>query len=415
MNISAHKQPRLESGRSLFRSLPLSLARRVSVFLVSHNISKVEELIELLGVYPLIYISVDLAVPETTQQLENFSRFVADGASIVLDVLLHEPRGDFILPIVKLLLRSKFVEALTLRKSHASPKEVKAISEFSVESINKCHLFQFSFDRTDDPEQEGRDAKAAAELVANDKKLCCLCIKNSGLKLPCARLKECGLLEALRTTNSLCYLGLGDAGIDAEGAILLAEVLQVNRTIEYLSIGANPFADKGVLALAESLLKITTLRTLKIPQVEATERGGMAIANALMGNNSLRQLHLKDDSLGPECGRAFAQMLKVNSSLRFLCLDFCELQAEGCKHFILALSVNRTLEVLRLNFNGITREDQVELTRKAKEGGVLKGLEVADRNLLASDTRQGNPKRVARNVMLWNKSYASHLISRYDT
>ena len=415
--MPACKSPKgARAERAAFRTLPVHLARKISFFLNPFQLSHTSTLLELLAEYPLPYLSVGLTVPKTRKELDAFATIVSDGARVVLDVTLYGLRGEFALPFACLLLRSTVVEGFTVVDANASLRTVELLSDHVAGSRNSSHFFHLSFSKEELAAEDAANngAKAIAKIVRDDSRLCCLDLKCSGLKFPCQVVHDCGLLAALSATTSLCYLQLANAGLDPEGAVLLADVLQANSSIEYVHLGENYLGDKGVLALAKVLESNTSLRALKLPLVGVTAVGGKALAKSLCRNNCLRQLHMKDDTLGPECGRAFADMLKVNSTLRFLCLDFCDLQADGCKHFVPAIAVNRTLEVLRLNFNGITVEDQFELKRQAEEGGVLSELEVCDRNLLVKVASANCNRSLAQQIEPWNRSYASHLISRRD-
>ena len=415
MAIINGKLPRrVGDERGLFRSIPMPLARRVSCFLNPLPVPQVEILVAFLRVYPLSFLSVRVTVPNTINELDTFATVVGEDASTVLDIVVKEPVGKYALPLVKLLLRSKAVEALTIHFAHATLEQTEILCNYVSASRNSFNFLHFNFNQAELEDEEAmvKGAKCLADLVLKDSHLSCLAIKRFGTKFPPELFIESGLLAALKLTKSLCYLRLRDAGIGPEAAILLAQVLETNRTIEQLGLGANPIGDRGVEAFAQSLSLNNTLQGLSLPLVGVTQKGAMSLANALYENKSLRLLYMKDDYLGPKCGKRFADMLKVNKSLHFLCLDYCDLQEAGCKAFISALAVNRSLKVLWLNFNGITWEDQVELTRVAKDGGVLERLEVSDINLLEKDLSGTILERETHHIVLWNKSYASHLMSR---
>ena len=408
--MAASKIVRREKDESLFRDLPLPLAQRISFFLSPLKVANAATLTSTLEVYPLPYLSVELTVPKTSNELDVFATIVSDNAPIVLDVFLHEPRGEHTKHFVKLLLRSKLVEALRLRDANASPQLVECLSAFTPESRNSCHLFHFCF--TNDPLVGSleRVATCLGDVVQNDSHLSCLDIKNfGGVEFPTFLLKACGLLEGIKRSSSLRYLRIVDAGLDPEAAILIAGVLASNKTIEYVGLGSNPIGDIGISALAQSLELNNTLKVLMVAHIGATGKGGKALAHSLCRNYTLRQLFLKDDGLGADCGYAFAAMLKVNRSLQFLCLDYCDLQPEGCRHFTSAIFVNRSLKVLRLNHNWIAWKDQIELIRTAEEGGTLRVLELSDKNLLA---REASHLTDAQQFEPWNISYASHILSR---
>ena len=395
----------------------MPLARRVSFFLNPLPVPQVEILVAFLRVYPLSFLSVRVTVPNTINELDTFATVVGEDASTVLDIVVKEPVGKYALPLVKLLLRSKAVEALTIHFAHATLEQTEILCNYVSASRNSFNSFHFNFNPEELEEENAmaKGAKCLADLVLKDRYICCLDVRRFGLNFPRGVFVESGLLAALKLTESLCYLRLADAGIGPETAILLAQVLETNRTIEQLGIGANPIGDRGVEAFAHSLSLNNTLQGLTLPLVGVTEKGATALANALCQNKSLRLLYMKDDCLGPECGREFADMLKVNTSLHFLCLDYCELQEAGCKHFISALAVNRSLKVLRLNFNGITWKDQVELTRVAEDGGALQELEVSDKNLLAKSLDKTIHASESHRIELWYRSYVSHLMSRHKS
>ena len=410
--MASFKLCRCEGSRtSLFCLLPLHLARWISVFLPAQVFADGEQLVRLLEFYPLPYLAVALSLPESRRAFDNFAKALEADRSISLDVSLTDLQGSFAGPFFKLIVHSDVVEAFTVRDCNVPFEVLKDISSMVAESRNQYHSFHFGFKLTT-PSALEKAAESIAGLVLRDKSLCCLDLRRSGLELPLPLLASCGLLGALKDTTCLRYIRLLEAGLDPEGAELLANALATNKSIEYVDLGENLIKDRGVLALAKTVETSTSLRALKLPAVGMSCKGGEALAQALCKNQSLQALHLKDDCLGPKCGHAFANMLKVNTSLLFLCLDFCDLEAKGCRSFINALSVNRTLEVLRLNFNGITSEDQEDLRLKATEGGVLKGLEVADWNLLGTQGTKSYKHDVAHKFDLWNTSYATHLVSR---
>ena len=403
------KLARREEVESVFRSLPLTVGKRISFFLSPLRAKNAAYLVKVLQVYPLPYLSVCIHLPNTQEEYDALSAVVTGNkdTDIIIDVFVCEPRPKFSLPLVKLLLTSTIVEALRLHDHNSSVEVVEFLSQSAAFSRNICHLFHFSFlpKAFSQPGSVGRVAKGLADIVKNDRSLCCLDVASFGVKLPTSMLKASGLLEALRTSTSLCYLRMADAGLDSEAAVLVANVLRKNKTLQYLSLSSNPIGDEGFAALAQSLEINSRLQVLNLAFTGATHKGAQALADSLCRNHSLRQLFLKDDCLGPKGGRAFADMLKINNTLRFLCLDFCELQAEGCRPFVSAMSVNRTLRVLRLNFNAIKWSDLVELVRRAVEGGVLKVLEVGDRNLLWEEASNFSEQQLEPR----NLSYARHL------
>ena len=405
---------RARDERSLFRSLPLPLARRVSFFLTPLQVTHVDILVEVLKVYPLSFLSVIVSVPTTSRELGIYRSVVSDDASTVLDVLLPKPRGEYTRPLLNLFLNSKVVEAIKLRDAKASLQVVESLSKSAANTKNLCHLLHFTF-TTETYSQKGSVGKMVqclTDLIKKDKQLCCLDIKSFGAEIPTATLKECGLLEAVKASTSLCYLRLVGAGLRPDAGVLVAKALESNKCLQFLCLGSNPIGDEGLVALAQSLESNTTLEVLLLCMVGATGVGAQALARSLCRNSSLRQLLLKDDCLGVEGGRAFAAMLKVNKSLHFLCIDYCDLQEEGCRHLISAISVNRTLRVLRMNFNGINWKDQLELTRRAEEGGTLRVLEVADKNLLKKEPCKCLQHSGAQQLEPWNRSYARHMVSR---
>ena len=76
-----------------------------------------------------------------------------------------------------------------------------------------------------------------------------------------------------------------------------------------------------------------------------------------------------------------------------------------------ALSVNKTLKLLRLNYNNMTPRDEADLTRVAKQAGVLEGLEARDYNALAPRGLGSLRGKVMHsyNYSKFGRSYTWHL------
>lgn len=309
----------------------------------------------------------------------------------LLDLSLRTTATTSNAELLKVLLRSSRVEALSLENTFMDVGIGSELLPSFETAANGAHLFKLRFQSPSPSFCNGSGAMNAArfvsELIARDQQIHHLALNESGLDLNCRALVECGLLQSLKNTRSLCYLALRGVGLDAKGAVLLARILETQPTILLLDISGNSVGEAGILAVAECVKKNTTLRFLALCACDATETAGCALAKALEVNTTVDLLCMRDDDLGAASGRAFAEMLKTNTTLHRLHLDYCDLKPEGCGAFVDALSKNQTLKHLTLNHSGIAFHDKIELIRVAKEQKALEILRLEDRNELTIPIR----------------------------
>ena len=322
--------------------------------------------------------------------------------------------------LLDVFLRSDRVEAVGLNNSRLDLTTAISLLPSLFEAQNEAHFLRLKFAKPEDrwnssaQKEATRAARLVSEVIAGDQRLVYFAANESGLDLSHTVLVECGLLDSLKVTRSLCYLLLRGVGLDAKGAVLLGHTMAHQGTIKLLEISSNAVGDRGIVGIANSLNTNKTLRFLCLGDCNVSSVGACALAKALETNRTLDLLCLSDDDLGAASGRAFASMLKKNSSLRRLHLDYCDLKPEGCKAFVEALRKNRTLKHLTLNHSGICFHDKVELVRLAKEFQVLEILQVEDRNELTIPI--GSPSRYTLStnypyLYSFDTNYARHVAS----
>ena len=409
-------------ARSLYKSLPLNIAKHITFFLYPHRLDYTDRFRDYLAVYPLCYFSVSLrlikAVDDCHDSFPSSIEAMLNWEDCpTIDIYL-ESFDESTIEFIKPFLRSQRVEAVTLcHMSLSATAAMELVSSFE-HAKNKAHLLRVmltesSNQKNDQQEEQVSTARIVAELVARDKKLIYLWANESRLELSGGTLVKSGLLDSLKATSSLCYLFIRDVGLDSEGAVLLGSVLEEQRTIVSLDITCNEVGDRGIVAFANCLKKNTALRLLCLGSCKASSVAGCAVAEALEVNNTLDLLYMSDDDLGAASGYAFAAMLKKNSTLRRLHLDYCDLEAEGCRAFIAALAKNRSLKHLTLNCCGISEFDKTELVRVAEKHRVLEILEVAFKNELTS-TEEVQCQYTASGAYWYSSdtNYARHLSAR---
>ena len=406
-----------EFERHPFRSLPLTLAKRVSLFLQPFQVDGLEGLVELIGAYPLSYLSVSVFLKSTqgVPQLlfaPQLLRLLRAEVGFRLDVTL---KGDFRKDVVDIFFGASAVEALAVTVSSLSLERAERLVNNLGSARNTASFVRIAVaEDIGDREDLSAIASRVADMVAVGHSLMSLDLKNGNFRLGYQRFVSCGLVQALQRTQSLCYLRLRNTGLDAKGVVLLSTVMATQNTIELLDVGENQIGNKGVIALAKCLESNNTLRVLFFGTVGATTEGGIHLANSLRRNSRLQVLIMKDDSLGPQSGKTFASMLKLNSSLSCLVLDYCDLGSRGCRSFLSSIQLNRTLKVLRLNYNGATLQDRVDFVHEAQGNGVIERIELADLNILekknAISTRRRCDAKVAYSA--FGTSYAWHLGAR---
>ena len=371
--------------------------------------------------YPLSYVSISLSldVKDSNRPLDRVSQVLETAACPVLDISLTCSPHASNLGILELLFRSKKVAAVGFKVlgSDMDAELIPHILQMFEESKNAAHLCRLKFHISPaiSKRNGSRLAQAVARLIQHDKALLYLDTSDSGIDFSLSSLVESKFLDALKLSNSLCYLRIRGVGMDADGAMLLSRTMASQRTVELLDISQNPVGNKGVCALAECLKRNTTLRFLILCSCDVSEHGACALANALEVNTRLDLLFLKDDDLGAPSGQAFAAMLKVNKTLRRLHLDYCDLKPEGCRPFVEALSKNRTLKHLGLVHSGIGYHDRMKLIEVAKNGRTLEILYVEDRNEL-SKVVQSQPRYTLLGsfayIYAFETNFAQHLRAR---
>ena len=303
-----------------FHLIPLHLARVIALYLDTYRIEKIQKLVDLVGAIPTCFLSIYLVFPLNARDRRYIREMLDDvtNAALTFDVKILSLQGRLDADLVKMLLQSARVEALTLEDVFINFKENVEVLKGFADSRNTAHFVHFSVGL-----KGGEDARRAvvegeqrvADFVSTDSQLVSFAYGVDVLGSDPRTVYKPGFVHALKLSESLRYLTLDFAYLDAQDAVVLCEALNSRSPIEYLRIGGNQIGDEGVISVAECLKTNTSLRYLLLVKVGVTSKGAVAIAEALCGNATLELLHMETALLGPSAGEAFASMLKVNSSL----------------------------------------------------------------------------------------------------
>ena len=112
-------------------------------------------------------------------------------------------------------------------------------------------------------------------------------------------IKEAAAVIARQFSASEIYLG--DKGLTAHDATVVAESLKSNTSVTAVNLHSNKeIGDEGAKALAEALKVNATVEKLHLEDCGIGDDGAAAIAEALRSNTSLTELNLRDNGIGEQ-------------------------------------------------------------------------------------------------------------------
>ena len=377
--------PSRKPQHSPFRDLPVEVAEEISFFANAIRIETPEDLRSCLRWHPILCISL-IMEPSKAWQIDSDSlrTILEDSKDFRLDVTLSNG-GDVtsfrrIAPVLSSLPQVVSLNLIFKLGVYCYSSTLESLERSANEylSIYSLPCPEFLVDEI----LEDEEPEVLARLLANAP-VKNLHLNESALYLGYHKLVETSLADSLKLTSKcLKYLWLRETGIDSKGAALLGKALETHESLELLDLCCNSICDEGAVAIADCLSKNCKLSILLLADVDMTSIGGVAVAQSLRSSRSnLSFLELRDD-LGTASGQAFASMLLVNQTLYFARFEYCNFGEEGCKNFIKTLQTNRTLKELSLNGCHVSDKDKRELTRVAREAGILEILVTNDINEL---------------------------------
>lgn len=203
-------------------------------------------------------------------------------------------------------------------------------------------------------------------------------------------------------------LDLSNNGIDAGGALLLAEALEAN-TIAHLDLGLNPLGDEGVQLLCVGLSRNSSVESLLLYHVGAAGPGMKAIAGVLDTHPSLSSLNLNSNAFDDAAAAIFAAALGHNKRLTSLSVRHAVASDAGLSMLVGALKTNTALKAMRVCLDEselLQLQLPVALAEALTVNQTLTVLEVFF-GVIANEAAQGLVDAVARNTTL--RTFDCHL------
>ena len=167
--------------------------------------------------------------------------------------------------------------------------------------------------------------------------------------------------------------------------MFLASALAFNTVLKTVDFSKNGIEADGAVALAENLRENRALGTLKLGSNSVGDAGARELAGVLAaGQESVFELDLSGNNIGDEGARALARMLRENRRLVKLDLSNNEVDYEGTAALAQALAENRTLRALHLGNNYVGVMGARALAEGLRRNAALEELHVGA-------TRSGTP------------------------
>ncbi|KAL0239497.1 hypothetical protein GEMRC1_009605 [Eukaryota sp. GEM-RC1] len=152
------------------------------------------------------------------------------------------------------------------------------------------------------------------------------------------------------------------AGVEAEGAIALAEALKVNCSITKIKLRSNSIGSKGGIAIANSLKMNSTVTEISLNHNSIDDVCMIALAEMLKVNSTLIEIDLRNNSIGNEGAIALAHGLKLNSTLTKVNLWGNSIVTEGAMQLAYSIQYNSAIIGINLVKNSIDKEN-IQLIR----------------------------------------------------
>ncbi|KAL0239950.1 hypothetical protein GEMRC1_010058 [Eukaryota sp. GEM-RC1] len=152
------------------------------------------------------------------------------------------------------------------------------------------------------------------------------------------------------------------AGVEAEGAIALAEALKVNCSITKIKLRSNSIGSKGGIAIANSLKMNSTVTEISLNHNSIDDVCMIALAEMLKVNSTLIEIDLRNNSIGNEGAIALAHGLKLHSTLTKVNLWGNSIVTEGAMQLAYSIQYNSSIIGINLVKNSIDKEN-IQLIR----------------------------------------------------
>ena len=269
---------------SLFVGLPITVQQIIAHFLLPNVVYSPEELAQLVEIYPLEYMSVELAKPLSQTSVNYFGKCKNEVSSLKEIVICG--KFDEWREVISSALGMP-LESCSLRATSMKRRDAQLLLSWCKTSKNKSHVFELVFDS-----MSKRDADITflhlADLIKCDKSLVYLDLR--GIQLRRAGVR---ILEELNTTGTLAFLQLYELEMPSHLATSLGQVLERQRTLFFLELGWNDIGDDGVAAIASALKTNITLMFLSLRHVKATGNGIVKLANSLCLKRSFTRFTIR--------------------------------------------------------------------------------------------------------------------------
>ena len=139
----------------------------------------------------------------------------------------------------------------------------------------------------------------------------------------------------------LTSLSLVNCGIDAGGALAMADHLRQNRTLKRLSLANNRVSDEGFTAICRAVQSNTRLRELLLANNQISSAGAAPLVRMLEVNCALQSLDLTANTFGAEGAEDLSMFLKKTAQQMHSCMLFPGTNAEDEVARVVASQSNR--------------------------------------------------------------------------
>ena len=374
----------MDSPRKKRQKLPLlheEAEQLIAHFLPVYFCQSAQTLKELLSVYPLRYLRVDLSFSGKTSLVgSEYAQAIALGKHKLSEVSVE--LGQYSQELLDACFSLPQLKCFTLQCSIEA--SIPAL-EYMLRS-QPCGVENvvFSLANSDIANSEWtRLVQLLLKLHTSNICTKLLAFIVTGVDLFTSGPEQSVDIKRLLAAPQLKTVNFRDLSISPAFIRPLAASLKGNNSkVVDLHICRCTIGDEGVILLSKALEFNATISGLALNTVEMSSTGATALAKSLERNNTVRYLLLRDDELGIEGGKALAKMLLVNKSLVGLKLQYVDLEIDGAAEFATVLKQNKTLKVLVLGYCNVSMATCKSLCKIAEEEGVLENFTYADFNTL---------------------------------
>jgi Leucine Rich repeat len=210
----------------------------------------------------------------------------------------------------------------------------------------------------------------------------------------------------LRRTGALSTLILSDNDLDAECAVMVADVLAAQRDqalavqqqmpagswmdrlrfwqptcLSKLVLDYSFVGDHGAIALGTSLENHPGLLELDLAHAHIGSIGTGILFKSLSKNAKLTRLVLSGNDVDDDSATAAGRCLRKNSVLLELELEHCHIGDSQCSRFALGLAANIALHSLLIGFNTIENVGAVDLSAALSQNDSLAFLDLTGNSI----------------------------------